>query len=214
MNSRDLKLYSYMKGKGGGPSPVSNKYPQILDFEKDISGDTRTSYTTKSYSLSAGDTLIIAVMHRSTLTIPTGFTQIASRGYTDAQKITVMAYIATTDEVKSVTVNQASSVRMSVYVWQMKNVVLSEATDQYKSGATTTTVSLDNTYRPTILLFSNVYSGNWGTSNGTEIVFDGNGTNYKFTAYALNFGTAYSQQLQFSAAGNEWCTLGIYLTEE
>lgn len=213
MNNRDLKLYSYMKGKGGS-SPASNKCPQILNFEKDISGDTRTSYTTKSYSLNEGDTLIIAVMHRSTLTIPTGFTQIASHGYTDAQKITVMAYIATVNETKSVTVTQASSVRLSIYVWQMKNVVLSEATNQYKSGATTTSVYLDNTYRPTILLFSNVYSGNWSTSNSNELVFDNNGTSYKFTAYALNFGTAYSQQFQFSAAGNEWCTLGIYLTEE
>lgn len=203
-----MAYFRCIGGNGGG----AVAFPQILDFEQDITGNTRTSYTTKTYSLNAGDTLVIAVMHRADLTTPQGFSVVAVRGYSNAQRITILKYTAATAESKSVTVTQASSVRLSIYVWQMKNVSLSEATALFKSGASKTIVTLDNTFRPTLMVFSNVYSGAWGSANGAQIIFSPSSSN--FTAYALNIGTAYAQTLSFTAGGNEWCTVGVYLTDE
>ena len=185
--------------------------PQILDFEQDTAGGTKTSYTTKTFSLNAGDTLIIAVMHRSTITIPTGFSQVAENYYSTAQIMTVIAYTATAAESKSVTITQASSVRMSVYSWQMKNVSLSAATSLYNSGATKSSLTLDNTYRPTLMVFQNVYSGSWsGSGIAQQLIM----ASQNFTGYALNFGTGYSSTFSFTAGGNEWSTLGVYLTDQ
>ena len=204
-----MAYFRCIGGNGGGGG--STGIPQILDFEKDASGNAKTSSTTKTFSLNAGDTLIIAVMHRDTITIPTGFSQIAENSYNIHQIMTVIAYTATTAESKSVTITQASSARMAVYSWQMKNVSLSAATSLYKSGEAKSSVTLDNTYRPTLMVFSNVYTGTWsGSGIGQQLVFDTN----NYTGYALNFGTGYSSTFSFTAGGNEWSTLGVYLTDQ
>ena len=214
MNERDLKLYSYLKGKGGGGGE-SVKSPQVVDYLADETGDPRSSYTSRSFSLEEGDTLVIAFMHRASITMTSEYTLVGSRNYNNAQFVSIYKYVASGSETKTVSVTQSSSVRMSVYIWQMKNVMLSEEPDLNYSGAYgDTTVTIANKYRPTLMILSNIYSGTWGFGSDTKDYMVCHSPSTKFTAWLFNMVICTSSTFSVTSGGDQWFTIGIYLTEE
>ena len=209
MNERDLKLYSYLKSKGGGGS--KEKPLKILDYQEVISGNG-TSWTSKSFSLKAGDTLIFAIMHRDAITVaPQGFTLITSNQSMSWQRISIYAYTATDTETKTASFTLSNARRYDCYLWKMENASVSENANLKKGQSSKTNFSFTNEYRPMLIMFGCYNSGAWSLPSALkgQLVFPA----AEYTTYAIDFNTAYSSTLTFTPPSDQWSTAGIYLTE-
>lgn len=197
-------------GSNGGGGGTALK---AISYQYDNSGSAKTTYTTSAFSLASGDTILVAVMHRSTLTIPLGFSVIKqiSNG-AEGQQLTVMTYTAATAETKTVTLTQASSARMASFWIHLRGASVSDAGIDY-TGTNTSAFTMSTPTRPYIVFLSNVYTGQWNVSNATDIVFYKDTTN-KWLAMMLNFGSAVSQSYTLTPAGANYATIGVYLTAE
>jgi len=211
MEDRDLMLYSYLKGKGGGGGGGGEKPLKILDYQEVRSGNG-TSWTSKSFSLKAGDTLIFAIMHRDEITTaPQGFTLITSNQSMSWQRISIYAYTATDTETKTASFTLSNARRYDCYLWKMENVSVSENASLKKGQKYSGSFSFTNEYRPMLILFGCYNGNNWSLSSELkgQLIFPV----MEFTTYAINFNTAYSSTLTFTAPSDQWSTAGIYLTE-
>ena len=209
MDNRDLMLYSYLKGKGGGGG--GEKPLKILDYQEVISGNG-ISWTSKSFSLKAGDTLIFAIMHRDAITTaPQGFTLITSNSSMSWQQISIYAYTATDTETKTASFTLSNARRYDCYLWKMENVSVSENTSLKKGQKYKATFSFTNEYRPMLIMFGCYNSGIWSLPSELkgQLIFP----NAEYTTYAIDFNTTYSSTLSFTPPSDQWSTAGIYLTE-
>lgn len=212
MNERDLKLYSYLKGKGGGGGGGA-KMPQIIDFQEDIDGNDQ-SWTSKNFSLSAGDTLIVAVMHRTDISYSQDLSLVITNTNMSSQRITILSYTATAAETKSVNIVPAQRMRMDYYVWHMRNVSVSGNSNLSKGQKYSGTATFTNEYRPILIMFGcyTPGAGHWTQPNNQEgqLIFM---PDRQYSTYAIDFNTAYSSSISFTSSGDQWSTVGIYLTE-
>lgn len=202
-----MAWYRCNNGNGGSPNA---KLPQVIKVVNDDSGDNKTAYTTGSFSVKKGDVILCCVMHRSTLTPPNGFT-VLKTAY-EGQSITVIYKVITADADETYTITQASSVRMSSYWVQLRGAVISDANMDYRgSGSSSFSISSQN--RPYYLFMSNVYTGGaWSVSPTEEfLVYSPAG---KWLHTLINYGTAWHSAYTLSPPGNQYVTIGVFITEE
>ena len=210
------KAADFFAGGGDG-----GECPQVIAVESDPSGSAKTTYTSGSFTMAAGDVLLVGIMHRSALTVPDGFTLIRTLEIVGAgQSLSMIYHTATSPETISATIRQASSVRMSSYWTQIRGATISD-TNIYFQRQGSGSVILDIPKRPYIyFLTNNYYSGSWQVkgvegstvSNITDIVLYSQSATW--LSVVLNFGTAYHTQYQFTTPANDFAIAGVFITND
>lgn len=184
---------------------------QVIAVQHDDSGSSKASYTSGSFTLEAGDVLVVGIMHRKALTVPAGFTLVKTASY-GGQSLSVIYKVATAAETSTYTIQQASSDRMSSFWMQLKGATISDAGIDYSasgSAAFTATTPL----RPYLLFLSNVYySGSWTATPSEDIILYSPGG--KWMSVITNFGTSFHTSYSLRPPANDYCTLGVFLTAE
>ena len=203
---------------GGGDS---GECPRVIAVESDSSGSTKTTYTSGTFNLAAGDVLLVGIMHRSALTVPAGFTLIKTTTITGAgQYLSTIYHVATTSESLSATIRQASTVRMSSYWTQLRGVTIGDAHIDYASlGSSSFTINTP--LRPYILFCTNNYiSGVWKVEpvDGTTVANMNDIVLYspsgRWLSVVLNFGTSFHTKYQLTPPESDYAVMGILVTAE
>ena len=184
---------------------------QVIAVEHDDTGGTKTSYTSGSFTLAPGDTLVVGIMHRSALTVPSGFTLVKTASY-GGQSLSVIYKTATAAETSTYTIQQASSSRMSSFWMQIHGAIISDAEIDYSaSGSSAFTATTPR--RPYLLFLSNVYvSDSWTATPNEDIILYSPGG--KWLSVITNFGTSFHTSYSLRPPANDYCTLGVFLTAE
>lgn len=186
---------------------------QVVAAEYDDTGSSKSSYTSGSFTLAAGDTLIVGIMHRATLTVPTGFTLLKTASY-GGQSISIIYKTATAAETSTYTIRQASSSRMSSFWMQIKGATISDAGIDY-SGAGSSSFTATTPLRPYLLFMGSVYYTTgvaWGISPSDDII--AHNPTGKWLSVIINFGTSYHTNYTLKPPASDYCTVGAFLTAE
>lgn len=186
---------------------------QVIAVEHDDTGGTKASYTSGSFTLSAGDSLVVGIMHRSALVVPDGFTLVKTASY-GGQSISIIYKTATAQETSTYTIRQASSGRMSSFWMQIKGATISDAGIDY-SGAGSSSFTATTPLRPYLLFMGNVYyaaGAAWDISPSDDII--AHNPTGKWMSAIINFGTSYHTSYTLRPPASDYCTVGAFLTAE
>ena len=139
---------------------------QLLDSYSRGSNNATASVTSKSFNVKANNTVMIAVMHRASITVPSGFNLVKeSQVLNGAQSIAVYSKYFTSDYTGTfVVTNSDSSKRISVFVFQFNSKIKIEEWfedywDDTVSESNPTTYTLNLIKKPMLLLCHSLYAG-------------------------------------------------------
>ena len=149
--SREVNVIVY-----GESTPVIT--PMLLDFDYKLGKDASTTRTTKTFSAKKGNKLLIGISHRSSLTIPTGFTVLDESGNFGGQFLTILVKQYDSDINESITITQASSVRFDYIAALLPDIELSSISEmKSSSNSMISNFSLTLSSKPFICFISNIY---------------------------------------------------------
>lgn len=132
--------------------------PMLLDFDYKLGKDASTTRTTKTFSAKKGNKLLIGISHRSSLTIPTGFTVLDESGNFGGQFLTILVKQYDSDTNESITITQASSVRLDYIAALLPDIELSSISEmKSSSNSMMSNFVLTLSQKPFICFISNIY---------------------------------------------------------
>lgn len=220
MNNRDLKLYSYLKSKGGGPTPPSPdvKWPQVVDADTGCRGMTLNDpYYSKNFNLKTGDIVLVCVSYEGELSLTSGAVGVAANNNGN-RYLKMFTYTCEADETKKFMARQSVYTKFGVTWIQLRNCNIYETTDM------NATSSITLPKRPFIYVVGS------SASNSTALGLEKLGTEglrsitgMPPTAYScimvyLNFNTFYQEVGSYDGfqivGPGSLVTTGVYLTDE